>query len=51
MSAEELCDGGDSCCVNGICGVGEGDCDNDSDCQPGNSTQKFLWSQKKEFIL
>lgn len=31
-----FCDGGDSCCVNGNCGVGEGDCDLDSDCKPGN---------------
>ena len=29
------CLGGDSCCVNGNCGVGEGDCDSDSDCKPG----------------
>jgi len=27
-----VCDGGNSCCVNGICGEGEGDCDSNSDC-------------------
>merc|ERR1712180_62232 len=27
-----VCTGGNSCCKNGICGAGEGDCDNDSDC-------------------
>jgi len=26
------CDGGDSCCKNGNCHAGEGDCDRDSDC-------------------
>jgi len=31
----EKCTGGDSCCDNGICGVNEGDCDNDSDCKDG----------------
>jgi len=29
------CEGGDSCCVGGNCGLGEGDCDNHSDCQLG----------------
>ena len=29
------CEGGDSCCVNGNCGLNEGDCDRDSDCQAG----------------
>merc|ERR1712198_765865 len=29
------CRGGDSCCRNGICGYGEGDCDSDDDCANG----------------
>ena len=30
------CNGGNSCCTSSNqCGVGEGDCDNDSDCQSG----------------
>merc|ERR1711872_439455 len=29
------CRGGDSCCRNGICGYGEGDCDSDDDCAHG----------------
>ena len=30
-----VCVGGDSCCVDGICGENQGDCDADSDCQAG----------------
>jgi len=29
------CIGGDSCCEDGNCGVNEGDCDDDDDCQNG----------------
>jgi len=29
------CSGGDSCCINGICNWGEGDCDKDGDCAAG----------------
>jgi len=31
------CSGGDSCCSNGNCQWGEGDCDSDSDCAEGLS--------------
>ena len=31
-----VCEGGDSCCTDKFpCGLGEGDCDNDSDCKEG----------------
>ncbi len=30
------CDGGDDCCVDGMCGDGQGDCDFDTDCLPGH---------------
>merc|ERR1719204_222736 len=29
------CNGGDSCCSNGVCTWGQGDCDSSSDCAPG----------------
>ena len=29
------CYGGNTCCDDGICGEGEGDCDSDNDCLPG----------------
>ena len=30
------CTGGDDCCTqDNPCGLGEGDCDHDSDCKPG----------------
>jgi len=35
---EDFCDGGDSCCQNHPskrCGIGEGDCDEDKDCERG----------------
>jgi len=35
---EDFCDGGDSCCQNHPsqrCGIGEGDCDEDMDCERG----------------
>ena len=33
---QTACDGGNSCCTaENQCGVGEGDCDSDADCNPG----------------
>ena len=53
------CDGGDSCCKNGICGEMEGDCDRDSDCKKGNKWQahaksisfKMKSSHRLEFLI
>ena len=36
------CDGSKWCC-NGQCGQGEGDCDNDSGCQPGLKCDYDWW--------
>jgi len=32
QAQQELCTGGDSCCDGRVCGIGEGDCDRDSQC-------------------